>query len=196
VRNIRQFISLSTFKFEIMSDTVPVNRIRLASRVGFFLGLILVLQQTVYYLANVDFKSNLNYLNYIILIGGLYLGIKELRDKHYNGFISYGSAVGYGVLVSLFAGIIIACFIFILYSYIDPNLIDKMLVEIENTYIESGALSDDQVDEAVGLMQKMYTPNSLALFSVLGNVFMGLIFSLILGIILRKEDNSFDKDLA
>jgi len=179
-----------------MSEPLPVNRVRLASRLGFFLGLILVLQQTVFYIASVDFKSNWNYINYIILIGGLYYGIKELRDKHYGGFINYGTTVGYGVLVSLFAGIIIACYIFILYTFIDPNLIDKMLVEIENAYLETGALTDEQVDEMMVMMQKMYTPNSLSLFSIIGNVFMGLIFSLILGIILRKEDSSFDKDLA
>ena len=46
------------------------------------------------------------FLTWGIIIGGIVYGIKKYRDGVLKGFISYGSALGYGVLISLFASII------------------------------------------------------------------------------------------
>ena len=167
-----------------------------ASRHGFFLGFALVVMQTIFYLADIKTDSALGYLSYIILFGGLFLSVRNYRDELNNGFISYGRSVGYGVVVSLMAGIISSAFVFILYQYIDVTFVDRMLIEAE-TQLEEQNLSPEQLEMAMEINQKMFTPLVIALMSILGYVFMGTIFSLVVAVFLKKEDegfNSFNKD--
>ena len=167
-----------------------------ASRHGFFLGFALVVMQTIFYLADIKPDSALGYLSYVILFGGLFLSVKNYRDELNNGFISYGRSVGYGVVVSLMAGIISSAFVFILYQYIDVTFVDRMLIEAE-TQLEEQNLSPEQLEMAMEINQKMFTPLVIALMSILGYVFMGTIFSLVVAVFLKKEDegfNSFNKD--
>jgi hypothetical protein len=121
-----------------MSSTLNAPMMPSASKHGVFLGLALILVQTIFYLADIRFDSGLGYLSYLVLIGGLFLSIKAYRDQFNDGFVSYGRAVGYGVLVALLAGVISSVFTFVLYEFIDPNLIDKLLLESENKMIDSG----------------------------------------------------------
>ena len=167
-----------------------------ASRHGFFLGFALVVMQTIFYLADIKPDSTLGYLSYIILFGGLFLSVRNYRDELNKGFISYGRSVGYGVVVSLMAGIISSAFVFILYQYIDVTFVDRMLIEAE-TQLEEQNLSPEQLEMAMEINQKMFTPFVISMMSILGYVFMGTIFSLVVAVFLKKEDegfNSFNKD--
>jgi hypothetical protein len=166
-----------------------------ASRHGFFLGLALVIMQTVFYLADIKFDSGLGNISYLILIGGLFLSIRNYRDQLNNGTITYGKSVGYGVLVALMAGVISSVFVFVLYSFIDTNMIDKMLIEAEIA-MEAQNLPPDQLEMAMDINRKMLTPISLSIMSIIGYGFMGLVFSLVLSVFMKKEaeGGSFDKD--
>ncbi|MCB0819811.1 MAG: DUF4199 domain-containing protein [Bacteroidetes bacterium] len=165
-----------------------------ASKHGFFLGLALILMQTIFYLADIQVNSGIGYLSYLVLIGGLFLAIKAYRDQHNNGYLKYGRAVGYGVLVSLFSGIIASVFVFILYGIIDPGLIDKLLLESENAMMDQG-LDGEQLEMAMEMNKKFMTPTMMSIFGVIGQVFMGLVFSLVLAVFLKKEDaNTFEND--
>ena len=71
-----------------------------------------------------------------------------------------------------------------------------MLIEAE-TQLEEQNLSPEQLEMAMEINQKMFTPLVIALMSILGYVFMGTIFSLVVAVFLKKEDegfNSFNKD--
>jgi len=167
-----------------------------ASRNGLFLGLALVLLQTIFYLADIQYNSKMGYLSYVILIAGLFLSTRNYRDVNNGGFLSYGRGVGYGVLVSLMAGIISAVFVFVLYTYFDPTMIDKILIETENQLVEDG-MEDSQIEQTMDITAKMITPFTITLFSIIGMVFMGLVFSLVVSVFLRKEnshDGSFEND--
>lgn len=164
-----------------------------ASKHGVFLGIALILIQTIFYLADIKLDSGLGYLTYLVLIGGLFLAIKVYRDQFNEGFISYGRSVGYGVLVAVLAGIISSVFTFILYEIIDPNLIDKLLIDTETQMLDSG-IAEEQLDMAMEMNRKMITPTFLALMGVLGQAFMGLVFSLVLAVFLKKEGNTFEQD--
>ncbi len=178
-----------------MAQTANAPMMPPASRHGFFLGFSLVVMQTIFYLADIKFDSGLGYISYLILIAGLYLSIRNYRDQLNGGFITYGRSVGYGVLVALMAGIISSVFVFVLYSYIDPSTIDKMLIEAE-TKMEEQNLPPEQFEMAMKINQQMFTPLVISIMSIIGYAFMGLVFSLVLSVFLKKEveGGSYDKD--
>ncbi len=179
-----------------MAQIVNAPMMPPASRHGFFLGLSLVIMQTVFYLADIKLDSGLGYISYVILITGLFLSIRNYRDQLNGGFVSYGKSVGYGVLVSLMAGIISSVFVFVLYKYIDASIIDKLLIESE-AKLEEQNLAPEQLEMAMEMNRKIFTPFAIAIMSVIGYVFMGLVFSLVLSVFLKKENESsgtFDND--
>jgi uncharacterized membrane-anchored protein len=176
-----------------MTSTLNAPMMPSASKHGVFLGLALILVQTIFYLADIRFDSGIGYLSYLVLIGGLFISIKAYRDQFNEGFVSYGRAVGYGVLVALLAGVISSVFTFVLYEFIDQNLIDKLLLESENKMIESG-LDGEQLDIAMEMNKKVITPGFLTVMGILGQTFMGLVFSLVLAVFLKKEGNTFEQD--
>jgi hypothetical protein len=166
-----------------------------AAKFGLLLGLALIVFSFILYAFDIDSQGKIGYVNYLILIAGLAIGIINYRDKVNGGYISYGKSVGYGVQLALFSGIILSFYLFIFFSFIDPEFIGKMLIKIEDAYYDAN-MDEDQIETAMVMMKKFYTPASLSIFSVLGNVLMGLIFSLILSIFLKKESSSFEDDLS
>jgi len=183
-------------KLKEMTQSTYAPMMPSASRHGFFIGFVLVVMQTIFYLADIKHDSALGYLSYIILFGGLFLSVRQYRDELNSGFISYGRSVGYGVVVSLMAGIISSAFIFILYEYIDTSFLPRMLLETE-IKLEDQNLPPDQMEMAMKINQKMFTPFAVSMVSILEYVFMGKLFSLVVAVFLKKEDegfNSFNKD--
>ena len=57
-----------------------------------------------------------------------------------HGMITFGQALGAGIVIFLYYTIIIAVFSYILYAFIDPDLIDKMLAGTEEQLLERGLL--------------------------------------------------------
>lgn len=176
-----------------MATTSNAPMMPLASKHGVFLGLSLIVLQTIFYLIDVRFDSTLGYVTYAILIGGIFIAIRQYRDTLNGGYITYGRAVGYGVLVALLAGIISSLFTFVLYQFIDPNLIGKLILESEEKLLASG-MPEDQLEMAMEMNRKMFTPTLLSIMGILGQTFMGLVFSLVLAVFLKKEGNSFEQD--
>ncbi len=169
-----------------------------ASRHGFFLGFALVVMQSIFYLADINIDSILGILlSFIILCGGLFLSARQYRDELNSGFISYGRLVGYSVVVSLMAGIISSTFVFVLYQYIDVTLIEKMLYETETAF-EKMNRPPEETEMAMKFYEDfLVTPIGLSIIEILKCVFNGTLFSLVIAVFLKKEDegfNSFNKD--
>jgi len=155
---------------------------------GAILGGILVLLSLIGY---IFFKNNnstlLQILNYLALGGIMYYGTKVLRDKYQNGFIKYGRALASSFLIAFFAGIIMALFTIIYFKWLDPNLIEQMKLEVQQTLIEKG-LPQSQIE----LSLKMMNPSFYAFAALFGFSFWGFLLSLIVALFVKKEENPFE----
>ncbi len=155
-------------------------------------GLIMGLIGIVYSLLMYFFDLTLNRLQGWIFIALqifiLYFLLKSYRDNYKHGLISYGEALGAGMIIFLYYAIIAAIFTYILYTLIDPNLIDKQLAFTEEQLLQRG-LPQDQIDMSMRVQKKIMIPEVLAPLSILGSMFQGLIMSLIIAAFVRKEGN-------
>ena len=157
---------------------------------GAILGTALVIFSLILYMAGLIFSKGLSYFSWLILIGGIVWGIKSYKDQQ-QGFISYGRALGVGMLTVLFASIIAALFNYILYAYIDPSLVEKSIEMARNQMVEKGTLSDEQIELGLSMTKKLMQPGFMALMTVFGSGFMGLIFSLIIAAFMKNEKSVF-----
>jgi hypothetical protein len=105
-----------------------------------------------------------------------------------HGMITFGQVVGAGVIIFLYAGVIMAVFTYILYTVIDPGLTAKKLAFLEEMMLKKGT-PQAGIDTFMKMQEKLQKPSVVAPISILGNVFVGTIMSLIIAIFVRKEGN-------
>ncbi len=158
---------------------------------GLIMGVILVIVSLVTYLFGVmKTPTWVNIINYAIIIAIIVWGTIKYRNEVLGGSITYGNALGFGVLITLFAGIIVAVFTLLLATVIDPDYADKLLVMAEEEMVKTG-IPDEQMEMALDMQKKFMTPVFISLSSLFGMVLMGFIFSLITSIFLKKEKSPF-----
>jgi hypothetical protein len=159
---------------------------------GAILGAGLLIFTLILYMTNLTFSKGLGYISYLIIIGGIILGIKNFRDQEQQGFISYGRAVGAGVLTVVFASVIMAIFNFVLFKVIDPNLLEKG-IEVARTQMMEKNLTDDQIEMALKMTRMIMSPAVMVIMTIIGNVFIGTIFSVIIAAFMKKDKSIFNQ---
>jgi len=155
---------------------------------GIILGLVSVGFSVLSYMFDLTFKSWIMAPTLLISLAVLYFLLRSYRDHYNNGYISYGKSVGAGVIINLYAAVIGAIYIYVLYAFIDPGLVDKTLAFAQEKMIAKG-IPESAIDSATAMQAKMMKPWLQALMSVLNGVFFGLLMSLIISLFVMKKGN-------
>ncbi|MBK6962748.1 MAG: DUF4199 domain-containing protein [Bacteroidales bacterium] len=158
---------------------------------GLLTGVAYIVVTLLYYALEVDRTGWLNYLTFIILIIGIFIGTKAYRDKHSGGFLSYGQSVGSGVMISLAVGVLMSVFTYLFYEFFDPSELAKIVDVAEQNMADQG-LSDEEIEQAMAISSKFMTPLVMSVTVIFGMAFWGTIFSLIISLFIKKENDSFD----
>jgi hypothetical protein len=153
---------------------------------GLYLGFALILNTLVFYLLGIPFSEITGLLTYAIIISGNGFAMWTFAKLNTEEGLPYSRALGLGTLVSLFGAVIFSFFTFILYKYIEPGLIDKMLTNVEEKLIQQG-MKDDSIEKMLGASRSMMSPGILAVSQLFSIALMGFLFSLILAIFFKKE---------
>ena len=152
---------------------------------GLIIGIILVIYSVIMFFLGLNLEKWVEWVGFIIMIGGIIYSTKDYRDKELGGYITYGQALGYGTLVILFAGIIAAIYSYVEATIIDPDIIMKKMEIIEEQLIEKG-MPDEQIEMAIEIQKKLMKPGIMFLMAIPGSAFAGFIISLITSIFLKK----------
>jgi hypothetical protein len=167
---------------------------KLTMTYGLITGLVLVVYTLILYMSNNLLEQSffLNVINYIILIAGIIIGTKSYRDQYLDGYITYGKSLGTGVLISVFAGVIMGLFTYLLYEVIDPELMEKSIRLVQEEMLNQG-MPESQVETITEMQQKFRSPILMMFSSIFTYAIMGLIFSLITSIFTKKDQPIFNQ---
>lgn len=155
---------------------------------GLILGLITIVFSVLTYMLDATGKPWVIVPSLIISIVALYMLLRSYRDTFNHGYISYGKAVGAGVVISIYSAILGAAYIYILYGFIDPGLVDKQILEAEEKLIAKG-MPEGSIDAALQMQAKFMKPWFMAISSIFSAAFFGLILSLLVSLFIKKEGN-------
>jgi len=159
---------------------------------GLILGIALVVfSLIIYVLGIIKPPFWLSLLQYGIIIGGIIYGTIKYRDEDLNGEISYSKALGFGVLICIFAAVISGIYTILLITVIDPEYITKLMSVMEEELVSKG-MPEEQIEASMKIFSKMQSPLFMAISSVVGFAFMGTIFSLVTSAFLKKEKSIFN----
>ena len=161
-----------------------------AMKVGAFIGLGLIIFSVLLYAFGIN-SNEFQFLGYLIMAIGIFMGIKPYRDKVMEGYISYGNSLKIGVLIALFSSFIFNFYTYFFYKYIDPSQLDALTEQLKIQMANQGK-TEEEMDLALRIMEKFLTPGWLFISGLFGYTFVGFLFSLIISIFLKKENTFTD----
>jgi len=155
---------------------------------GMILGLVSIVYSVLTYMLDLTFKPWIMWPSLLVSLVAMYLLLRSYRDHYNNGFISYGKALGAGVVMNIYAAILAAVYIYILYSFIDPGLVDKQLLVAEEKMIEKG-VPEGAMEAGLEMSAKFMKPWITAVSTLFISIFFGFILSLIVSLTVMKQGN-------
>ena len=164
---------------------------KFAMHYGAYLGLgLIVISFAVYFLGLEEQRSMIpSLLNNFLIIGAITYSIIMYRDNFNNGLVSYSESLKIGTSVVFFASVLLAFYTYIFVTFINPEYLENIIKIAEQEILNSDPeISDEDLDLALSMTQKMLQPQWMATLSVLGGTFMGFFYSLIISFFVKKED--------
>jgi hypothetical protein len=157
---------------------------------GLFLGIALVLISVIYYATGNTFAKSAAWIGWGVTIGGIIIAQLQFRNL-LGGVMSYGQALGVGILTMLFASVITGFFTYLLYAVIDPSLQDQARLAMEEQMVTRRNLSEEQLDAAMAMASRFDDPAVMFVMNIVGGAFAGLIISLLTSIFTQKKSEEF-----
>jgi NADH:ubiquinone oxidoreductase subunit 6 (subunit J) len=139
-----------------------------------------------------NFEGNiwLGYTSMLIAFSLIFVGIKNYRDKHNNGVISFGKAFKIGLYISLVASTLYVAVWLIDYYFFVPDFMDKYANSMIDQKKAAGA-SPAEISKEVATMEgykEMYkNPLMVVLFTYFEILPVALVVSLISALLLKRK---------
>ncbi len=158
---------------------------------GLYTGAALIVLSLIWYVLDLYTENWTSWFSYIALLAGVVMASIHYRDKYSNGLISYGQSVSTGFLTALFAAIIASIYTFIFMSLVGEEFAQTMLTLVEEKTIASNPdISDEELDMVLDWSGRMFQPTWLTIMGLLANTGLGLVFTLIASIFIKKEEQA------
>lgn len=166
-----------------------VSPARVALKFGLLTSLGIIILVTILNVTGLILNKALANSVYIVLIAGLVLALKDLRNE-YKGYLTYGQGVGLGVLVAAIVGLLVSMFTVFYNEFIDSSLLQQQLDTLR-VEMEGKGMEEAQIENILVTTEKFMSPGLLFVFGVLGYLISGLILSLIISAFLKKDKPVF-----
>ena len=165
-----------------------------ALQFGVLFGILMILELVVSYVLNVDPTSNksfgilLNLFNFLIFpVGFILLGCLNYKNKLNSGFISFGESLKIGVSVCVLAGLLYAVFAAV-FNMIFPDFAEELLRKTRDVMVQQNPnMTSEQLEMALTWTKKFMSPAFSIPVTIIMYAFIGLIYSLIIGAIIKKD---------
>ena len=172
-----------------MDETKPGPVILRYGLIGGLLSALIFLIFTVTGLSSPDKPSSgyiSGFLSVVILVTLVVLAIRRQRDEVLGGYINLGQCILLGLGVVLLSTLISSLVSLIYTQIIDPGFTERMMAQIEDAW-EAQGMNEEQIEAARSWTAFMKSPFLTVAFNLVCFGIGGLILSLIIGLIMKKE---------
>ena len=177
-----------------MKDTISPAKSGLVY--GVLFGVIMILEFVIMYI--IGMKSLVgtsagvivNIANYLILpILFIYLGCNNYKKNINNGLISFSECLKTGVSIAFVAALIYASFNLI-FNIIFPEFIDEMMsITRQEMLKKNSSMTTKELELGMSMVKKFMNPMIVFPVTIAMYSFFGLIYSLLIGAFVKKDNN-------
>ncbi len=169
----------------IQGEQAKQGMFKPALNAGIITGAGLIVLSLLIYLMGLYEITQLSYLGYLILLGGIIWGTRQFREEQCGGYISYGRALGFGTLTAFFASVLSGLFTLIFFRFIAPDALEQLRDMAEVQMLER---LPEATDQQLEFSRMMINPVLMMVGTLFSYTFVGFIFSLITSAVLKKKE--------
>ncbi len=132
-----------------------------------------------------------NLVSFLSMVGVISLAIYQFRAAN-GGFISLGQAMKVGLATAVIAGIIGVLWQTFFINVIEPDFMDVVFERSKAEMIEQNpTMTDEQITQGEEMIKMFTKPSVMAVMGIVVSLFLGSIISLIAGLIMKRQDNTY-----
>jgi len=174
-----------------MEDQPQVSRKSIMLNYGLLMGFASIIVALINYVVSENLYEphwSLMVVSFAVTIIIIILGIKKVKESN-SGFLSVSDAIKTGLGISLISAIVYIIYLLIFYNMIEPEYFDNMLQFQEQMIIEKYPnFTDEELEGAIKGSAMFANTGANITMTLIFSLFIGLIVSLIGGLIMRKSD--------
>lgn len=126
------------------------------------------------------------YVCVVLLSAFIYITILRKRDTDLNGVLSIKDGITAGIVTAFMAGLMIGTFKMVYVKYINPGIVDQVVLQAESFYRTSGGTAA-QIKNAGDSARVMYSSFGQFTYGIGITMLLGGIVSLVCSIIMRRD---------
>src|SRR5690606_17854721 len=157
---------------------------------GVMLGLIMVVISVVTYVTGLALEGAQwpQYLYYLIFPIIVIYAISQYKKKNAN-LLTLSEALKIGVLVGVVSALIFVVYNLIFNYVIDPDFMGQMMDVGRDKMLEQNPnMTEEMVEQSMGFMEIFFNPFVLSAFWLAMSAIFGLLYGLIGGLVMKKEN--------
>jgi hypothetical protein len=156
-------------------------------RYGLILAVISILYFVVMNILGINMQQGVwQLVGMIPTIAVIFLAHQYFKE-HGDGFMRYGQGLGIGTLVGVVSSVISSIFVYVYIKFVDQSFLETVLEKAVEDMQKQG-LSDEQIDQAMPMVEKMTSAESILFMGILFSVFFAFIIALIVSIFTQKTN--------
>lgn len=171
-----------------------VSPAKSAINYGIYYGIVLILEFVLMYVLDIDPQESpaigviINVTNYLILpLLFIYLAAKNYKFSFNSGYISLSETIKIGLTVCVLASLIYGIF-YIIFDYLVPEFKEELLTKIQEiTVKKTPNITSEQLKMSMKFVKMFMNPYVTVPVTMLMYCVLGLIHSLIVGLIVKKD---------
>ncbi len=167
------------------NQSVPVSKFKFGAQYGLITGAAMIVVSLLLSILLDDPASKLNYLAYAFLAGGMIYA--AISYKNQQGFLPYSHSFSVMFYTGLIASVLLAVYQYVYFAYIDPDIVDKMLV-IAEEQLYARNMPDDQIDAALEMQKRFMTPGFMTIMALLYNIIASVLLGVVFSIFTKKNE--------
>ena len=173
---------------EEQNEQVTIKQV--AIKWGLMLGIISIVLFLALYFGGFSGESWTSWLGAVFTITLIYLAHKEYKDQG-DGYMSYSQGLGLGTLTAGISGTVSSIFSYVYTKFINLDYLTEMM-DMARVKMEDQGQSDDQIEVAMGFVEKMMTPEITLGIGFIGAIFFGFIIALIVSAFTKNNNPSLE----
>jgi len=127
------------------------------------------------------------YIYYIIFPVVIFYAISQFKSQNAS-LLSLGEAIKIGVIIAAISAIVYIIYGFIFNYIIDPDFMNQMKEVVRDKMLENPNMTPELVDQQMVWVEKFMSPVLGSAFWIAASMFFGLLWSLIAGLVMKKEN--------
>ncbi len=169
----------------------PISTRKAGSLYGLYYGAFLVVFSFILNSTKLEGNLLLNLTGWGIFIAVMAMAMRKFKDDN-EGYMKFGQGMGIGFYYSLVTGIISGLFDTFYLTVVNPQMLQEQLDKSVAIMESNPNMTDEQIEAMAEMSESFTHPVILFTIALVGALIIGVIISLIVAAIMKKDNLELD----